>query len=58
MKFFAKCLMLTMHVDIETLHDGDFENGIDPRLIEQTREIDHDGACVESQDVRIRHQWT
>ena len=47
-----------MHIDVEQLHHGDFKHGINPRLIDEARNIDDNGARVEGQNVCKGHQRT
>ena len=50
--------MFAMHVHIENRQDDDFEQEVNPRTIEQGRDIDANGPRVEREHVGILHQRT
>ena len=47
--------MLVVHVHIHGLEDGNLYQGIYPRAIEQTGDIDGDGTRIEGEQIGVFH---
>ena len=47
----AQRFVLRSHIQPKDVHDGEFEEEVYPRVEGEQGEVEHDGACVERQDV-------
>ena len=52
----AHAFVLPMHVAANDGEDDEFEEEVNPRLVDETSDVEGKSSCVESKDVGVFHQ--